>query len=150
MAALTVPMATDIAFAMAIFGFFRSTMPPSASVFLLTLATVDDLGAIFVRFVVVVVRPQLSRAAAAATAARRAAPRCENASQPPLAMHDPCPRSVAAFAPRRVTTAWSPSPRERSIPPRPQVLATCFAANVQAGRDLFSHASGMISVGRRR
>ena len=73
MAALTVPMATDIAFAMAIFGFFRSTMPPSASIFLLTLATVDDLGAIFVRFVVVVVRPQLSRAAAAATAARRAA-----------------------------------------------------------------------------
>lgn len=48
LAALTVPMATDIAFAMAIFGFFRSRMPPSASVFLLTLATVDDLGAIFV------------------------------------------------------------------------------------------------------
>ena len=48
LAALTVPMATDIAFAMAIFGFFRSKMPPSASVFLLTLATVDDLGAILV------------------------------------------------------------------------------------------------------
>ena len=48
LAALTVPMATDIAFAMAIFGFFRSRMPASASVFLLTLATVDDLGAIFV------------------------------------------------------------------------------------------------------
>uniref|UniRef100_A0A6U4EXD0 Na+/H+ antiporter NhaA n=1 Tax=Phaeomonas parva TaxID=124430 RepID=A0A6U4EXD0_9STRA len=46
--AVTVPMATDIAFAMAIFGFFRTRMPPSASVFLLTLATVDDLGAIFV------------------------------------------------------------------------------------------------------
>ena len=48
LAALTVPMATDIAFAMAIFGFFRTRMPASSSVFLLTLATVDDLGAIFV------------------------------------------------------------------------------------------------------
>ena len=48
LAALTVPMATDIAFAMAIFGFFRSRMPVSSSTFLLTLATVDDLGAIIV------------------------------------------------------------------------------------------------------
>ena len=47
-AALTVPMATDIAFAMGILGFFRSNMPLSASAFLLTLATVDDLGAILV------------------------------------------------------------------------------------------------------
>lgn len=47
-AAVTVPMATDIAFAMAIFGFFRNKMPVSASAFLLTLATVDDLGAILV------------------------------------------------------------------------------------------------------
>eukprot|EP00908_Phaeocystis_cordata_P021000 Transcript_3303.p1 GENE.Transcript_3303~~Transcript_3303.p1 ORF type:complete len:401 (+),score=122.47 Transcript_3303:74-1276(+) len=42
LAALTVPMATDIAFAMAIFSFFRSRMPPSSSAFLLTLATVDQ------------------------------------------------------------------------------------------------------------
>ena len=48
LAALTVPMATDIAFAMAVFGFFRSVMPLSSSAFLLTLATVDDLGAILV------------------------------------------------------------------------------------------------------
>lgn len=48
LAALTVPMATDIAFAMAIFGFFRARMPPSSSAFLMTLATVDDLGAIVV------------------------------------------------------------------------------------------------------
>lgn len=48
MAALAVPMATDIAFAMAIYGFFRARMPPSASAFLLTLATVDDVGAILV------------------------------------------------------------------------------------------------------
>ena len=41
-------MATDIAFAMAIFGLFRSKMPASSSAFLLTLATVDDFGAIFV------------------------------------------------------------------------------------------------------
>ena len=33
---------------MAIFGFFRSRMPASSSTFLLTLATVDDLGAIIV------------------------------------------------------------------------------------------------------
>lgn len=48
LSALAVPMATDIAFAMAIFSFFRSRMPPSSSAFLLTLATVDDLGAILV------------------------------------------------------------------------------------------------------
>lgn len=48
LAGLTIPMATDIAFAMAIYGFFRDRMPPSASAFLLTLATVDDLGAILV------------------------------------------------------------------------------------------------------
>jgi NhaA family Na+:H+ antiporter len=41
-------MATDIAFAMGVFGFFRSRMPPGAEAFLLTLATVDDLGAIAV------------------------------------------------------------------------------------------------------
>ena len=43
-----VPMATDIAFAMGVFGFFKSRMPAGAEAFLLTLATVDDLGAIAV------------------------------------------------------------------------------------------------------
>jgi len=43
-----VPMATDIAFAMGVFGFFKARMPPGAEAFLLTLATVDDLGAIAV------------------------------------------------------------------------------------------------------
>ena len=43
-----VPMATDIAFAMGLYGFFRSRMPAGAEAFLLTLATVDDLGAIAV------------------------------------------------------------------------------------------------------
>ena len=43
-----VPMATDIAFAMGVFGFFKSRMPAGAQAFLLTLATVDDLGAIAV------------------------------------------------------------------------------------------------------
>ena len=41
-------MATDIAFAMGVFGFFKSRMPAGAQAFLLTLATVDDLGAIAV------------------------------------------------------------------------------------------------------
>ncbi len=41
-------MATDIAFAMGVFGFFKSRMPLGAQAFLLTLATVDDLGAIAV------------------------------------------------------------------------------------------------------
>jgi NhaA family Na+:H+ antiporter len=41
-------MATDIAFAMGVFNFFKSKMPAGASAFLLTLATVDDLGAIAV------------------------------------------------------------------------------------------------------
>mmetsp|Transcript_32588 Transcript_32588/g.91700 ORF Transcript_32588/g.91700 Transcript_32588/m.91700 type:complete len:540 (+) Transcript_32588:50-1669(+) len=45
---ITIPMATDIAFAMGIFGFFRRRMPAAAEPFLLTLATVDDLGAIAV------------------------------------------------------------------------------------------------------
>jgi len=48
MSGWAIPMATDIAFAMGIFGFFNSRMPRSASAFLLTLATVDDLGAILV------------------------------------------------------------------------------------------------------
>lgn len=48
LAAVTVPMATDIAFALAILSFFRDRMPSSATTFLLTLATVDDLGAILV------------------------------------------------------------------------------------------------------
>jgi NhaA family Na+:H+ antiporter len=51
-----VPMATDIAFAMGVFGFFKSRMPPGAQAFLLTLATVDDLGAIAVIAVLCVCR----------------------------------------------------------------------------------------------
>mmetsp|Transcript_10175 Transcript_10175/g.25009 ORF Transcript_10175/g.25009 Transcript_10175/m.25009 type:complete len:559 (+) Transcript_10175:136-1812(+) len=43
-----IPMATDIAFAMGVYSFFKTRMPPSFSPFLLTLATVDDLGAIIV------------------------------------------------------------------------------------------------------
>eukprot|EP00951_Prasinocladus_malaysianus_P025735 scaffold226452_cov38-Prasinocladus_malaysianus.AAC.1 len=43
MSGWSIPMATDIAFAMGIFGFFSKKMPRSASAFLLTLATVDDL-----------------------------------------------------------------------------------------------------------
>lgn len=45
---VTIPMATDIAFAMAVFSSFGSKLPAAVSTFLLTLATVDDLGAIFV------------------------------------------------------------------------------------------------------
>lgn len=48
MAAITVPMATDIAFAMGVFNVFRARLPPAVASFLLTLATVDDLGAIAV------------------------------------------------------------------------------------------------------
>jgi len=43
-----IPMATDIAFAMGIYNFFKNRMPPGVAAFLLTLATVDDLGAIVV------------------------------------------------------------------------------------------------------
>jgi len=48
MAGITIPMATDIAFAMGVFRVFSRRMPSSAAPFLLTLATVDDLGAILV------------------------------------------------------------------------------------------------------
>jgi len=41
-----VPLATDIAFALAIFALVASKLPPSLRIFLLTLAIVDDLGAI--------------------------------------------------------------------------------------------------------
>ncbi|CAE8582640.1 unnamed protein product [Polarella glacialis] len=48
MAGLTIPMATDIAFAMGVISAFRNRMPAAATSFLLALATVDDLGAIAV------------------------------------------------------------------------------------------------------
>jgi NhaA family Na+:H+ antiporter len=41
-----IPLATDIAFALAIFAFVGKGLPPSLRIFLLTLAIVDDLGAI--------------------------------------------------------------------------------------------------------
>lgn len=41
-------MATDIAFALGVYGFFKDRLPTCAMTFLLTLATVDDLGAIIV------------------------------------------------------------------------------------------------------
>tara|TARA_R110002167_G_scaffold145071_2_gene335940 strand:- start:4791 stop:6071 length:1281 start_codon:yes stop_codon:yes gene_type:complete len=41
-----VPLATDIAFALAIFALVANKLPPSLRIFLLTLAIVDDLGAI--------------------------------------------------------------------------------------------------------
>lgn len=50
MSGVMVPMATDIAFAMGIYSLFGGgrKFPAAVSTFLLTLATVDDLGAIFV------------------------------------------------------------------------------------------------------
>ncbi|MDG2523619.1 Na+/H+ antiporter NhaA [Caulobacter segnis] len=41
-----IPLATDIAFALAVFGFVGKGLPSSLRIFLLTLAIVDDLGAI--------------------------------------------------------------------------------------------------------
>mmetsp|Transcript_30458 Transcript_30458/g.61999 ORF Transcript_30458/g.61999 Transcript_30458/m.61999 type:complete len:474 (+) Transcript_30458:72-1493(+) len=50
MSSVVVPMATDIAFAMGVFSLFGGSkkFPSSVSAFLLTLATVDDIGAILV------------------------------------------------------------------------------------------------------
>jgi len=45
---VTIPMATDIAFAMGVYQAFKAHMPAATGSFLLALATVDDLGAIFV------------------------------------------------------------------------------------------------------
>eukprot|EP00927_Polykrikos_kofoidii_P041083 TRINITY_DN35009_c0_g1_i1.p1 TRINITY_DN35009_c0_g1~~TRINITY_DN35009_c0_g1_i1.p1 ORF type:complete len:498 (+),score=77.42 TRINITY_DN35009_c0_g1_i1:28-1494(+) len=48
LAGITIPMATDIAFAVGVFSLFRKSMPASAESFLLALATADDVGAIVV------------------------------------------------------------------------------------------------------
>jgi len=45
---MTIPMATDIAFAMGVFSLFKKQMPSTSAPFLLALATADDLGAIAV------------------------------------------------------------------------------------------------------
>ena len=67
LSAWAIPMATDIAFAMGVYNAFRRKMPPGVAAFLLTLATVDDLGAIAVIaicFASNVVLPYLGAAAA--------------------------------------------------------------------------------------
>lgn len=46
LAGITVPTATDIAFALGVFTVFQSSMPEAMKPFILALATVDDLGAI--------------------------------------------------------------------------------------------------------
>eukprot|EP00931_Biecheleriopsis_adriatica_P048054 TRINITY_DN27753_c0_g1_i1.p1 TRINITY_DN27753_c0_g1~~TRINITY_DN27753_c0_g1_i1.p1 ORF type:complete len:586 (-),score=92.38 TRINITY_DN27753_c0_g1_i1:281-1807(-) len=83
LAGATVPMATDIAFAMGIYQAFRRHMPPAASSFLLTLATVDDLGAIAVIALLFAHSVQPSYLAAAAVclaaAAQYGSQRCESA-----------------------------------------------------------------------
>jgi len=43
-----IPMATDIAFALAVLAVLGRGLPPGVRVFLLTMAIVDDLGAILV------------------------------------------------------------------------------------------------------
>merc|ERR1719265_714246 len=46
MSGITIPTATDIAFALGVFTVFQSSMPEAMKPFILALATVDDLGAI--------------------------------------------------------------------------------------------------------
>ena len=105
LAALTVPMATDIAFAMAIFGFFRTRMPASSSVFLLTLATVDDLGAIFVL--------ATCFAKASETSAARARGRPETESAALVLVLSCFVSSGALYRSPRVSARATPPPRPR-------------------------------------
>lgn len=63
-----VPMATDIAFAMSIFSLYRRRLPEGMAPFLMTLATVDDLGAMIVVAVCLNTPPPLKLLVAAIAA----------------------------------------------------------------------------------
>ena len=147
MGAIAVPMATDIAFALGVLGFFRTKMPAAATAFLLTLATVDDLGAILVLatcFAKNVAMPFLG-AAAAITATLTAIGRSGSSDIKPFAVGgvamwwcssapESPPTSPASSPPSASRRMRTPPARPPPARPRPPARPAAHAAARPAAR----------------
>ena len=125
-----VPMATDIAFALAVLAVLGSALPTSLRAFLLTLAVVDDLGAILVIAIGFTDDLDLARARRRRRPARRRTSCCSALVGPHGGRHRPARRSCCGSSSTRAActppspaspSAWPPGyapTRARSTHPR--------------------------------